>query len=498
MKKISLFILLTLCATVTKAQDITDALRYSTDATYGTARFNGLSGAFGALGGDMSSIGINPAGSAVFLDDAVSISLSVNDVDNKSTYFNSTSKSIDTDINLNQAGAVFIYNNSNEESPWRKFSIGVNFDNTKNLDNSLFIKGTSNTSVADFFVAQAQGLPLNELDRGDNYAFLGQNFGQYAQTAYLGYQGFIIDPLDPEDAGNDQYISAVVNGNNRQEFSSVSQGFNGKYTLNFATQYTDQFYFGINLNSHSINFERTTYLYEENSNAGSSVDQIGFENTLSVLGTGFSAQVGGIYKFENIRFGLTYDTPTWYTISEETFQTLQTRRILEEGTENINVYPNIINIYPDYRLKTPGKIAASTAVVFGEKGLISFDYSYKDFSEITFRPAGDPGFSILNTDINNSLKGASTYKLGGEYRLNNTSFRAGVRHEESPYENGETVGDLNGFSLGLGYKYKNYNFDFAYSRAEQTRRQQLYGNTNSIPSIDSTFSNLIFTLSFSI
>ena len=48
------------------AQGFYDALRYSTDEIQGTARFRGMSGAFGALGGDMSAVSLNPAGSAVF------------------------------------------------------------------------------------------------------------------------------------------------------------------------------------------------------------------------------------------------------------------------------------------------------------------------------------------------------------------------------------------------------------------------------------------------
>ena len=38
------------------AQNIEDALRYSSESLNGTARFNALSGAFGALGADVSSL----------------------------------------------------------------------------------------------------------------------------------------------------------------------------------------------------------------------------------------------------------------------------------------------------------------------------------------------------------------------------------------------------------------------------------------------------------
>ena len=50
-------------------QDISDAVRYSTETTLGTARFKSMSGAFGALGGDLSAVSVNPAGSAIFNTD---------------------------------------------------------------------------------------------------------------------------------------------------------------------------------------------------------------------------------------------------------------------------------------------------------------------------------------------------------------------------------------------------------------------------------------------
>ena len=56
------------------SQNISDGLNYSSNSLDGTARFNSMSGAFGALGGDLSAIAINPAGSAVFNNGHFSIS----------------------------------------------------------------------------------------------------------------------------------------------------------------------------------------------------------------------------------------------------------------------------------------------------------------------------------------------------------------------------------------------------------------------------------------
>ena len=44
------------------AQNMVDALRYSSTQINGTARSGGMGNAFGSLGGDFTSVSINPAG----------------------------------------------------------------------------------------------------------------------------------------------------------------------------------------------------------------------------------------------------------------------------------------------------------------------------------------------------------------------------------------------------------------------------------------------------
>ena len=71
MKKI-LFLLITgLTASVSHSQEISDAVRYAQDNLTGTARFRAMNGAFGAVGGDISAISVNPAGSAIFNNNQV-------------------------------------------------------------------------------------------------------------------------------------------------------------------------------------------------------------------------------------------------------------------------------------------------------------------------------------------------------------------------------------------------------------------------------------------
>lgn len=495
------FLLISACVIFTsEAQNISDGLIYGSENPTGTARFNAMSGAFGALGGDLSAMGINPAGSAVFLNNNAAVSFAITNVNNSARYFNTVSENSDSELSLNQAGIVFVFNNSNEDSSWKKVSVGLNYGNTQNYDSDLLVQGRGNTSIANFFTQQAQGIPLDllELRPGESisslYNFLGETQGVPTQNAFLGYQAFIFDPVS-NDPNNTEYVSNVGSGNFNQQYSYLTQGYAGKYTINVATQYGESFFFGINLNSHVIDYQRSSFLFESNNNAGSTIREIGFENNLSTLGSGFSAQLGAIAKFDNFRLGFTYNTPTWYNISEETSQYLETRRTENNQSILEIIDPNVINVFANYDLQTPGKITASGAYIFGKSGLISLDYSFKDYSNIEFSPKGDAVFAAVNNTIETQLTTASTIRLGGEYRINQLSLRGGFMYEESPYTNEITVSDTTGFSLGLGYNFGNYSFDLSYARAEQDRVQQLYriGLTDTTQ-VNMVTNNVVFTL----
>ena len=156
MKKYIFLLALGFTASVAQSQEISDAMRYSQDNLNGTARFRAMSGAFGALGGDLSSINVNPAGSAIFTNNQMAITLSNNDTKNNSNYFGSTTIEKNNSFDLNQAGAIFVFNNRNTNSNWKKISMGINYENTNNFDNGLFSAGTNpNNSIDQYFLSYA-------------------------------------------------------------------------------------------------------------------------------------------------------------------------------------------------------------------------------------------------------------------------------------------------------------------------------------------------------
>ena len=503
MKKNILILTALLAVGFSNAQNIQDVVRSSTDEPIGTARYLAMSGAFTALGGDLTSVGINPASSAVFLSGSGSVTLGILDKSNDTFYGNTLARGIETDVALNQAGGVFVFNHQDENSPWKKFTIGLNFDNTNNYDNFLIANGTSNTSISNFFLSEAQGIPLDLLQlQGvetitDLYSFLGETEGVAAQNALLGFQGFLIDPVEDVPT-NTSYVNAVNGNSFDQEYTKQTSGYSGKYTLNIGAQYTDNLYFGINLNSHTIEYrERKTF--QENNNAeNATVDFVLFEENLISLGSGFSAQLGAIAKIkDNVRVGISYETPTWYEISEETTQFLGT--VSDLADRDVRLDPGVVNVFQTHQLKTPGKLQVGAAYIFGKKGLISFDYAVKDYSNISLEILNNKTpFQTLNSEISNNLTTAATYKLGGEYRYNNMSFRAGTRFEESPYKDKTELDDLTGFSLGFGYNFGNYTFDIGYSFAEQSNSQVVYNGIANDIATERIENNILFTLGFNL
>ena len=475
MKKYLFLLFVGFTFSTAQSQEITDALRYAQDNLNGTARYRAMGGAFGALGGDLSSLNTNPAGSAVFSNNQVTFTLSSLNIKNNSTYFGTKTTEKDNSFDLNQAGGVFVFKNQNQRSDWKKFSVAINYENTNNFDNTLFSAGTNPTkSIANYFLSYANGIPLNILNNS-SYG----NLGHAAQQAYLGYNAFIIDPVTT-NPNNTLYTSNVPSsGNYYQENTITSQGYNGKLSFNAATSYKDKLYFGINLNSHFTDFRQASSFYEDNNaplTANYTVSKLRFDNELYTYGTGFSFQLGAIAKVTNgVRLGLAYESPTWYHLNDEFSQKLVAVSS-KTGAPDTNdvVDPKITNVYAPYKLQTPAKYTFSSAYVFGKSGLISVDYAIKDYGNTKFKPENDSYYSGLNTYMNNTLDNTGELRIGGEYKIEKWSLRAGYRYEQSPYKNASTIGDLTGYSGGLGYNFGSTKADLSYAYAKRDSQQGFF------------------------
>ncbi|MCW2119914.1 OmpP1/FadL family transporter [Flavobacterium sp. 7A] len=486
MKKYIYIIIAGLSFGTIQSQEVRDAVRFTQDNINGTARYKAMSGAFGALGGDLSSLNINPAGSSVFSNNQMTLTFSNLVTNNNADYFGSKHNEKSSDFNLNQAGAVFVFKNGNRKSGWKKFAVGVNYENTNNFNNTTGTFGTNPTnSVAEYFLSFAnanpnknqEGIPLGTMINNTYYKL------KYAdQQAFLGFKGFLINPQNDVDS-NTVYQSNVPSGGNYyQENTITSTGYNGKLSFNASADYNDRIHFGLNLNSHFTDFRQNKVFYEDNDNSLNSntidIANTKFENETYTYGSGFSFQLGTIIKAtKELRIGLAYESPTWNRFNDEVRQNI-TSVINEDKVnpnfETINPDSNEFVVYDTYQLKTPSKFTGSLAYVFGKKGLISFDYSRKDYSKIQYSMERDTRDPFINTEIGQTLKVSNEFRVGGEYKIKALSLRAGYRYQESPYKDNTTLGDLKGYSAGIGYNFGSTKLDLAYANAKRTTQQGFF------------------------
>ena len=153
MKKLFIVAMLAI-ASITNAQTLgynDIGVLFANDQTNGTARFNAMSGAFGALGGDISAMDVNPAGAAVFLRSEFGISFQSSNTETFSNFYGTSELSDSENSNITQAGGVFVFSDF-LSSNWSKVAIGFNYSMTNDFENLWFARGNSGFApITDFY-----------------------------------------------------------------------------------------------------------------------------------------------------------------------------------------------------------------------------------------------------------------------------------------------------------------------------------------------------------
>lgn len=419
MKKIIIALLfLTTQMVVAQTISYNDAgVLFSTDKINGTARYNAMSGAFGALGGDISAIDINPAAGSVFLNSDFSLTLGFRNRITDATYYNTKVNSENDYIDASQAGGVLVFSSSYNKTGWNKMALTFNYSVADDFENQWVAKGNSNNPT------------------------------------------FTMHP-------NNNKIK--YNQSNGQSFESITEGKNKKFSFGFSTKYNNDLYLGISINTHDLYFSQRTKLLENNHNGAGGTLDADFRQGLAVVGNGASLSLGIIGRpIKNLRLGLAYHSPTWYNLSEEYIKENSTIFINDVTTETIK---SGVSTY-DYKLKTPSKLTGSIAYVFGKSGLISLDYTHKNYRKIKYQ-SGD--FTNENQRFYDDLKSVGELRIGTEWNVKHFSFRGGYHYEASPYKEAKSSDALTGFSLGAGYKFRGGKFDLAYQRSTYTAPYNFY------------------------
>ena len=475
------------------SQNIYDAINYNFSNDLGNSRFTSMGGAFGALGGNLSAISTNPASGAVFELSRAGGSITLENNSMKSNYFNTNNETDRTNIHY-QGGMVYVFKNYGSGN-LKKFAFGINVQSTNSFSSDLLITGRGDQSIDNFFLNNSLGLSISDLSVNSNesvtgvYRWLGNNYGYYAQQAFLGYQSYL---LNYNDNDNNFYSLAKYDNGVNITNEVFSRGFNNKISINLSGLVKDNFHFGFNVNIYEIDLTKDNIHYEDGFDEDSSVRYIDFRNYLYTRGGGLSLQLGMIYKLRNIRIGVSYESPTWFKIEDELEQEIEVQTIDKITNEIYTdiVDPSIINVY-EYNYKAPSKLTLSLASIIKNMFILSFDFDNQNYSSSKFGTKNDETYKNLNLALKQNLTAVYNYRFGSEIRLNNLSIRGGFKHSNSPFNDSEIK--LNSKSFGIGFQFENSSLDVGFSSNNIKYNHQLFdsGLTNSAEINNSQFRTVI-------
>ena len=499
MKKIILLVQLfaVLSIGTLKAQDLFDALRFSQNFYEGTARFTSMGGAFAALGGDMTTLSINPAGVGVYRGMEFTMTPAISYSSTSTSYLNTTGvKDSQTKFgfsNIGYASPIYI-SNSSKGLVSMNFGIAYNkLNNFNSRTNTIGVNAPAGKSMVNVFrdLANGEDLRLNTLGSNDSY---GVNSPR-VWPAIMAWDNLLID-----HDGTSYFIPNSLDLKTHNKYAqTVSEGSTGEYAISMGGNISHKFYFGLTVGIQDINYKSTKY-YEEVYQNPTDLSTHIFDQYYKTSGYGFNVKGGVIYRpITDLRLALAVHSPTFLDLTDE-YEAYQRIDVVNQGGYHVNSPRN----FYDYRINTPYKFIAGAAYTFKSYGLISVDYELVDYSSIRMKEHADyhgpNGFSGENEVIKNSLKAASNLRVGIEGNLPaGLSLRAGYSFYGSPYkeknnlyvhaDNGNVatsnysmgIGDnvTSVYSAGLGYRFRVGFVDFGYSltdtKVEYVLDDYIYG-----------------------
>lgn len=438
-------------------QNMDDALRYSRLFYQGTARFNGMSGAFTALGGDVSAIGLTPAAAGVFRSTEVSITPAVFFRDLNTDWNGYGSDDSYSGLTLGQAGLVSSFRTGSGKG-LTNLNLAYTFNRTNNYYRNAVIDGISNnSSMADFWALQATGYRTGEL----------------GGTAFMAYDTYLIDTL-PNYL--DEYASIFsYYGETYPEYGQKlkrvidNSGYSNEHTIALGASLGDKVYLGAGFGITNVSYTGH-YSHLESDDAQNTFDFVNFTYTdhFKATGSGWNFKLGAIVRpFESLRIGVGFTTPTIYTIDEVFYNSLSVK--LDNDTpadpsDDANPVVNNEDMTYRYRVTTPYHLNAGIAYQIGNFGLISADYEFIDYATARLSKGADGyNFETENEDLASEVGATGNLRLGAEARLGPLYLRGGYSHHGSAFTEGTLNEDAssNGYSAGLGYRQDNFYIDVA-------------------------------------
>ena len=510
--------ILALGVATASAQSAVDAYSLSRNDFKGTARFMSMGGAFGALGGDISTLNQNPGGIGIYRSNDVGITLDL-DLQHSSTNTGGLKMTDNqTKFHVNNFGYIGAINTGSDVIPFLNF--GASYTRANSFDRRF--RGRNGNLQGSFsnFIAGATsgegsyaGWSQADLTQIDN------DYNPYTDSwapwmSILAYNAYLINPQPgtPESANKYQGLwQGGTSGNSEMVYEE--KGYVDEYNISFGGNVMNTLYWGLSFGITDINYTANSFFDEELSHASipnyeatgvvNGDAYYGLDSWKHITGTGFNFKLGVIVKpINELRLGLAVHTPTYYNLTQQSWARVDYN--YSSGYNSSAETNDGWNYQIDWKLRTPWRLIVSVAGVLGGRAIISADYEYRPYQNMAIRDADGNPFTYsgsstdsLKGDIESYYQSSNILRVGAEYRLTPAwSVRAGVNYESSPStsyarsaqadiftEGPQDCGTMPSYTMdkattyltcGLGYRYQSFYIDAAYVYKNQKAEYRPY------------------------
>ena len=471
---------MSLTAIVAGAQTMYDGLNYSQNNYYGTARSIGMGNAMTAVGGDLGSIGINPAGSAVagysqftitpnLTISSMNASYSAYPVGGADRFTNEQNKRL-TRFSMPNIGLTFNWKTGNG-SGLKAITYGLVVNGTNNFTGKMLAGGRNDkTSYQSAMAVAADGYDMDFLngysidkdgkrvDRGWDYPYYyGDDFqndpnkGKFApwnvianaQAGSIANYGDTDDPsyywrykattegysnTGKKDANGNYIYDIFLAGPLNQAYSRNITGSKYDVLFNVGFNFGDTFFVGANLGVTSLNYNYDECYKEAAENPSAFEIDFGDKGktcfsdyrtrySYTADGSGVFGKIGFLWRpVDGLRVGAAVQTPTIMEINERWIQDVN----LNYTDASFNGSAKTPEGEYSYRLRSPYRLNAGAAFTFAGMALVSADYEMTDYSTMKFM-SKDGGwsndtFSSLNDQIRNCMGVSHMVRVGAEFK----------------------------------------------------------------------------------
>lgn len=490
-----------------------------TSHNYGTARSMAMGNAFTALGADMVSASLNPAGIGMYVGSDVSITpmmqFTKTQTKGSDPYYTNVPKKLQAfddhteRMAMGSMGGVFtVYKGIGAVT---NINFGVAYNRIADFNEDYLVakrNNSANDSMANFFCTLSNIDNLltdkdGKMDFGDPY-YWGATLAYKNGLTNKDNQGWFIDRI-AENAIIDQYSSVQTRGSL------------GEYAITTGFNFLDKVYVGASLGIQSLNYKRSVYygedyLYNEGEAPSGEampyqLQYMNYSQTTRINGSGFNFKIGITARpLDWLRIGVAYHTPTFYNVSMR-YSAEMWSETLSAGNnpDGYDVGPK--GYMQDYvespvwedsgpyswEYHSPSRLLTGVAATLGKRVIISADYERSWYQTIRLEDSPiDTLDAVYKENFKDIFKGSNTIRVGVEgYVLPFMTLRGGyiwngstLKEEYKDAIVSHPIATQQSFiTAGLGFKFSQtiyLDLAYQYGTTKYTTYQTLFAVENAV------------------